>query len=42
MGLTNMRRRAAALGGRLTLESAPGRGTTVRMTVPPATPAGEP
>jgi signal transduction histidine kinase len=33
-GLENMRDRIAALGGRLTIESAPGRGTRVRGTVP--------
>jgi ligand-binding sensor domain-containing protein/two-component sensor histidine kinase len=33
-GVANMRRRVAALGGRLTLHSAPGRGTTVEVDVP--------
>jgi PAS domain S-box-containing protein len=33
MGLNNMRRRAAAMGARLTIGSAPGRGTTVRLSV---------
>jgi signal transduction histidine kinase len=34
LGLTSMETRAAELGGRLTIESAPGNGTTVRLTVP--------
>jgi signal transduction histidine kinase len=33
-GLVNMQRRATAIGGRLILESAPGRGTVVRFTGP--------
>ncbi|QIN82089.1 hypothetical protein GBA63_05105 [Rubrobacter tropicus] len=36
MGLTGMRERAVALGGRLELESEPGRGTLVRLRVPVA------
>jgi len=36
LGLVSMRDRAAAVGGRLTLESAPGRGTAVEMEVPGA------
>jgi two-component system sensor histidine kinase UhpB len=34
MGIPGMRERAALLGGDLSIESAPGRGTTVRLTVP--------
>jgi signal transduction histidine kinase len=34
LGLTSMRERAAALGGRLTIESAPGEGTTVTAVIP--------
>jgi signal transduction histidine kinase len=34
LGLTSMRERAEALGARLTVESAPGAGTTVRAKVP--------
>jgi signal transduction histidine kinase len=34
MGLENMQARAEALGGTLTIRSAPGQGTTVRVTVP--------
>ena len=33
-GLVNMQRRAAAIGGRLAIESAPGHGTVVRYTGP--------
>jgi two-component system sensor histidine kinase UhpB len=33
-GMTTMRERAEAAGGRLAVESAPGRGTTVRATLP--------
>ncbi len=33
-GLGNLRERMTALGGRAELDSAPGRGTTVRLTVP--------
>ncbi len=33
-GLNNMRQRAAALNGSLTLESAPGKGTQLRATIP--------
>ena len=33
-GLVNMRDRAAGIGAELTVESAPGRGTTVRLSVP--------
>ena len=34
LGLTSMRERAQSLGGALTVDSAPGRGTTVRVDVP--------
>jgi signal transduction histidine kinase len=34
LGLTSMRERAQAVGGKLTVESAPGVGTTVRVEVP--------
>ena len=33
LGLPGMRERAQALGGNVTLESAPGRGTTLRATL---------
>jgi len=36
LGLRSMRERAAAIGASLTIRSAPGQGTTVRLTVPPA------
>jgi signal transduction histidine kinase len=34
LGLTSMRERASAIGGRLTIESAPGEGATIRLEVP--------
>ncbi|MEX0754910.1 MAG: GAF domain-containing sensor histidine kinase [Actinomycetota bacterium] len=34
MGLANLRERVAALGGTIEIESIPGEGTTVRMTLP--------
>jgi signal transduction histidine kinase len=34
LGLPSMRERAAAIGGSLTIRSAPGQGTTVKLTVP--------
>ena len=34
VGISGMRERASALGGRLEIESAPGRGTTVKVEVP--------
>ena len=34
LGLTSMEERAAALGGALAIDSAPGRGTRVRLEVP--------
>jgi two-component system sensor histidine kinase UhpB len=33
-GVSTMQERAAALGGRITMDSAPGRGTTVRAAIP--------
>jgi signal transduction histidine kinase len=36
LGLRGMRERVEALGGRLAVESAPGRGTTIAVTVPVA------
>jgi PAS domain S-box-containing protein len=50
VGLASMRARAERLGGRLTVASAPGRGTTIEVSLPvpgaepvaPATPAGTP
>lgn len=39
MGLVNMQERAAALGGQLTLDSTPGAGTTLTLTVPLIQPA---
>ena len=37
-GLLGMRERADALGGTLTLESSPGKGTTIVVEVPSADP----
>ncbi|MFD3658580.1 GAF domain-containing sensor histidine kinase [Streptomyces sp. NPDC058620] len=34
LGLVSMRHRAGSVGGKLTVESAPGRGTTIKMEVP--------
>lgn len=34
LGLTSMRERAQSIGGRLTIESSPGKGATVRLEVP--------
>lgn len=34
LGLVSMRDRASGVGGRLTVESAPGKGTTIEMEVP--------
>jgi signal transduction histidine kinase len=34
LGLTSMRDRAYSLGGRLTIDSAPGHGATVRLEIP--------
>ncbi len=34
LGLASMRERARAVGGRLSVESRPGAGTTVRLVVP--------
>ncbi len=36
LGLASMRERARAVGGRLTVTSAPGGGTTIRLQVPPS------
>jgi signal transduction histidine kinase len=36
VGLDSMAERAAALGGDLAVESAPGQGTTIRVTIPTA------
>jgi signal transduction histidine kinase len=38
LGLASMRERAAAIGGSLAIRSAPGQGTTVRLTVPLSAP----
>jgi two-component system sensor histidine kinase UhpB len=35
-GLTGMKERAEAIGGQLEIESAPGEGTRIRVTVPVA------
>ena len=37
LGLKSMRERAARLGGTLRVESAPGRGTNIRVQIPPST-----
>ncbi len=43
MGLENLAARTAELGGHLSIQSAPGHGTTLQMTLPlPATPDAEP
>jgi signal transduction histidine kinase len=34
LGLTSMHERATSLGGTLTIDSAPGRGTTVELRLP--------
>jgi signal transduction histidine kinase len=34
LGLASMRDRAYSIGGELTIDAAPGRGTTVRLEVP--------
>jgi signal transduction histidine kinase len=34
LGLVSMRDRASGVGGTLTVESAPGKGTTIEMEVP--------
>ena len=40
-GLTSMHERAALVGGGLTVDTAPGRGTTIRVTVPAVGPEDE-
>jgi signal transduction histidine kinase len=40
LGLRGMRERAQAIGGTLAVETAPGKGTTVHITVPADSPAG--
>jgi signal transduction histidine kinase len=40
MGVTNMRERAALVGGTLEVESSPGAGTTIFVRVPVAKPGG--
>jgi len=39
LGLASMRERATSAGGTLTVRSAPGAGTTIRLSVPPCRPA---
>lgn len=41
-GLANMRDRVESLQGRVTVESAPGRGTVIRASVPSTAPAEAP
>ncbi|WP_296600395.1 ATP-binding protein, partial [Phenylobacterium sp.] len=40
-GLANMRRRAVQMGGELTIDSAPGQGARLILTLPTAAPAGQ-
>jgi signal transduction histidine kinase len=40
LGLPSMRERAASVGGTLTIKSAPGEGTRVRLSIPACPPAG--
>ena len=42
LGLAGMRERGLMLGGEVTIVSAPGLGTTVRLRIPPSPPAGDP
>jgi len=42
LGLLGMRERAGLVGGTLSIDSAPGRGTAVRVVLPLASSAGDP